>query len=223
MRSSQPRATVRFRYPGERLRLKHRATNLLDREREHVADAALGLNDLRRARIGLEFAPQPQDLYIDAAIENVFVHTRCLQQLFAADGPLGRVEKGGQQGIFAFGQRDPGPAGVGEPPVARIELPAAETVSTALHIPWGRGTSGLLPAQNGANSRQKLPEAERLGDIVIGPQLQSDHPVDFITSVTSGDNHRNIGTSSHLAQQVEPIILVEPQIENHQVRLSGSE
>jgi hypothetical protein len=37
-----------------------------DRQREHVADAALCLDHARRARIDLQFAPQPQDLVIGA-------------------------------------------------------------------------------------------------------------------------------------------------------------
>ena len=116
--------------------MKHGAAQPIDRQREHVADAALGSNDLRRTRIGLELAPQPQDLHVDAAIENVLVHTGCLQQLLAAERPLGRIEKGGQQSVFALGQRNLGPAEVGEPPSPPIDLPAAETVSTALRISY---------------------------------------------------------------------------------------
>jgi len=82
-----------------------------------------------------------------------------LQQLLEVEGPLRAVEKGGQQSVFAFGQRHLGPAGVGEPPAAPIELPATETVLTALRISWGRGASDLLPAQHGADPRQQLPKA----------------------------------------------------------------
>jgi len=122
----------------------------LDRNGKHVANAALGLNDPRRARIGLQFAPQPQDLHVDAAVENILVHPSCLQQMLAAERPLGRVEKGGQQSIFTLGQRDLGSAGVGETPGTPIELPAAELAPAPLRIPLRPGRSGLLPSQHGA-------------------------------------------------------------------------
>lgn len=53
------------------------------RNREHIADAALGLDDSRRTRIGLQLAPQPQHLDVDAAIENVFMDAGRLQQMLA--------------------------------------------------------------------------------------------------------------------------------------------
>ena len=40
----------------------------LDRQREHVANAALGLNHARCTGIGLQLAVQPQDLDIDGGI-----------------------------------------------------------------------------------------------------------------------------------------------------------
>ena len=68
------RATIVARQKSERL----------DRQGKHVADTALGLNDPRRARVGLQLAPQAQDLHVDAAVENVFVDPSCLQQVLAA-------------------------------------------------------------------------------------------------------------------------------------------
>src|SRR5262249_53904719 len=149
---------TRFHYWGKELRLKYGAAELLDRQNEYVANAALGSNDLGRARIGLELAPQPEDLHIDAAIKNVLMHTGCLQQVLAAEGPVGRIEKGRQQSVFAFGQRDLGPAGVGEPPGAPIELPAAKTPPTAPRIALRRGATNFLAPQHGADPRQKLPK-----------------------------------------------------------------
>ena len=57
----------------------------LDRQREHVANAALGLNHARCTGIGLQLALQPQDLDIDAAIENIVVNPTGLQQMFSRE------------------------------------------------------------------------------------------------------------------------------------------
>ena len=58
----------------------HHFLEWFDRQRENVADAALGLDHARRTGIDFQFPPQPQHLDIDASIENIFVNTRGLQQ-----------------------------------------------------------------------------------------------------------------------------------------------
>src|SRR6266478_3161610 len=143
--------------------------------------------------------------------------------MLAAERPLGCVEKGGQQSIFTLGQRDLGSAGIGETPGAPIELPAAELAPAPLRIPLRRGAAGLLPSQHGTDARQKFPKAERLGDIVVGPQFQSDHPVDLVASIPGGDDYRNIGARSDLAQQVEPVLLAKPEVEDDEIRLACGE
>jgi hypothetical protein len=65
-----------------------------DRQREDITNAALSPDHTRRTRIDLEFAPQPQDLNIDAFIENIFVNSGRLQQMLSREGPLRCFEKG---------------------------------------------------------------------------------------------------------------------------------
>ena len=50
-----------------------RPTALFDGNCKDIADAAFGLDDMWRLRVCLQFAPQPQHLNVDAAIEDVFV------------------------------------------------------------------------------------------------------------------------------------------------------
>ncbi len=80
--------------------LQHR-----DRHGEPIADAALGLDDARGARIRLQLAPQPQDLHIDASVENILMHTRRLQQMLAGERAIRRVEERGQQRVLALRQK----------------------------------------------------------------------------------------------------------------------
>ncbi len=108
-------------------------------------------------------------------------------------------------------------------PSAPIDLPATELAPAALRIPLRRGAAGLLPSQYGADARQKLPKTERLGDVVVGAQFQPDHPIDLVASTTGGDDYRNIGARPDVAQQVKPVLLTEPQIEDHEIRLSCGE
>src|SRR5580692_5930073 len=143
--------------------------------------------------------------------------------MLAAERPLRRVEKGGQQGIFPLCQRDLGSAGVGETPGAPIELPTAELAPAPPWIPLRRSASGLLPSQHGADARQKFPKAEGFGEIIIGAQFQSDHPIDLVAPIAGADDYRNIGARSDLTQEVEPILLAEPQIEDDEIRLARGE
>src|SRR6185369_15288291 len=160
------------------------ASEGLDRQSEDIADATLGLYDPRRARIGLQLAPPPQDLHIDAAVEDILMDASRLQQMLARKGPLRRIEKGDQQGIFALGQRHRLVLGIRQAPVAPVELPGAEPAAAPLSLPplvlLGLRPAALAPAEHRPGARQKLPQAERLGDIVVGPELQPDHTVDLI-------------------------------------------
>src|SRR5262245_49676136 len=115
------------------------------RERENIADAALGLDDSWRARIDLELASQPQHLDIDAAIENVLVHPRRLQQILPRQRPLGCFEKGDQQRVLALAQRNRGSIRIEELPAAPLQHPPVEPVATPLGIACARRPPDLLP------------------------------------------------------------------------------
>src|ERR1700716_1283445 len=103
-----------------------------DRQREDIADAALRLDHPRCTRINLQFAPQPQDLDIDASIENILVNSSGLQQMLPRERPLRRFEKRQQQRILTFAQRDRGRIGINESSAATLKLPAVEPVPPSL-------------------------------------------------------------------------------------------
>src|SRR5258708_1256805 len=84
----------------------------------------------------------------------------------------------------------------------------------ALRSPSRRRAPGLPPPQHGAHPRQQLSEAEWLGDIVIGAEFQPNHAIDLVASMTGGEDHRNIRARPDLAQQIEPVLLTQPYIED---------
>jgi hypothetical protein len=149
------------------------------------------------------------------------MHARCPQQVLAAEWPLGCVEEGCQQSIFALRQRDGGSVGVGQTPRAPIELPTTELAPAAIRIPLRRDASGVVASQHGADARQKFPKAERLGNIVVGAQFQPNYPIDLVASITSDDDHRDIAARLDLAQQVEAVFLAKPQIEDEKIELAS--
>ena len=56
---------------------------------------------------------------------------------------------------------------------------------------------GLHAAQDAAHPRQQLPRLERLGDIVVGAHLESDHPVHHV----AGRGHHDDADVVALAQE----------------------
>src|SRR5258707_11904900 len=76
------------------------------RKGEFVANTTHGLDRARRSRIALQFAPQPQNLDVDATIKDVCVESRRLKQMIARERTLWCFEKGQKQGIFSLAQRD---------------------------------------------------------------------------------------------------------------------
>ena len=105
----------------------------LDRKGKHIPDASLGLDEAGSAGIGLQLAPQPQNVHIDATVEDILVRAGRLQQVFACEWALRRVEESDQQGIFTFRQRNHRAIGVGKPLNGPIEPPAAKLAAA---VPW---------------------------------------------------------------------------------------
>jgi hypothetical protein len=143
--------------------------------------------------------------------------------MFAGQGSLRRIEKGDQKRVFPFRQRDRGPFGVGQTSRVSIYLPAAKAKSTPRSIALGRDAPNLPSTQDSPNPREQLTKAERLDQIIVSPQLEPDHAVDFAASMTGHNNHWDIRARSDFAKKVESIILTQSQIEDHEVGLGNGE
>jgi len=195
---------------------RHIFLERFDRQSEHVADAALGLNYARCTGIGLQLAPQPQDLDIDAAVKNILVNSGGLQQMFPRQRPLRRFEKGQQQRILAFAQRDRCPIGIEESSAAPFELPAIKSVPASFRIARSCKPPHFLPPQYGTDAGKQFPEAERFYDIVVRTEFQTNDAIDFVGTMASRNDDRNVRIRTNFPQQVQSIILTEPQIQNYQ-------
>jgi hypothetical protein len=77
--------------------------------------------------------------------------------------------------------------------------------------------------QNRADAREQFPETERLGDVIVGTELKADDTVDFITAMPGRDDDRNVRMGANLPQEVQPVILAEPEIQNDQARIRCGE
>ena len=66
--------------------------------------------------------------------------------------------------------------------------------------------------------RDELADAERLHDVVVGPELKPTHPV-VLAGSRGEDQHRHIRPAAQLAQQVESIPRPKHQINERGIRL----
>ena len=65
----------------------------LDLPRKRISDAALRLDDLGRARVLFQLAPEAKNLDVDAAVEDVFMHPSGLQKVLPAERGCGASRK----------------------------------------------------------------------------------------------------------------------------------
>jgi hypothetical protein len=183
---------------------------------EHIADAALGLDDAWRARIDLQLAPQPQHLDIDAAIENILVYTGGLQQLLPRERPLRGFKKGEQQAVLTLAQRDRRAVGVEELSTTPFKHPAVEPVAASLRIACSRSSPHFLTPQHGPNTGQQFPETEWLDDVIIRAEFKADDAIDLFGAMSGRDDDRDVRMGANFPQEIEPVILTQPQIKNDQ-------
>jgi hypothetical protein len=162
----------------------------LHRQHKNIADAALGLDHARCIRINLQLAPQPQDLNIDAPIEDIFMNSRRMQQMLARKRPLGCFQKRQQQGILAFTQRDWCFIRIYESSTITLKPPTVEPVAAPFRIANLRGTRHLASSQDGAGTCEQFP-GTRPYDVVVGAKFEADDGIGFVSAV-AGDDDWNI-------------------------------
>jgi hypothetical protein len=104
--------------------------------------------------------------------------------VLAAKRTLWRFEKGEQHCIFALGQCDHGARGVGELAGLAVELPAGKPKAAALGIARRRCAADIEPSQYRADAREQLTQVEWFGQIIVGAELQPNHPIDVVKAVT---------------------------------------
>jgi hypothetical protein len=77
------------------------------------------------------------------------------------------------------------------------------------------GLPRLLPAQDRANAQRQLAGAERLGDVVVGPELEPDDAIDLLRA---GGQHDDRQTGELAIGPNPPADLLPRQVRQHQVQ-----
>jgi hypothetical protein len=188
-----------------------------DLYREHISDASLGLDDPRCAWVLLQPPTKAQNLYIDASIEDIFVHSTRLQKVLSAKRPLRGLEESDKQRVLAFGQRNIRAIRVSELSGAQIESPVRKPIAAAFWLARGRGARSIQPPDDRAHPRKELAQVKGLRHIVVGAELEPDDAVDLIPAMARDNNDGHIRSRPKLPQNVEPVHESEPKIQDHDV------
>ena len=188
-----------------------------DGDSKHISDTALGLDDAGCAWVALELAPEAENLHVDATIEHILVNAGCLQKVFSAERALRGFEERNQHRILALGQRYCGAGRIGKLADPAVELPTRKSKVATLRVAYRRGFSDIKSSQNGANAREQFAQVKWLCQVIVGPELQSDHAIDIVAAVTCDDDDRHVGAKADLSQQIQAILQPEPEIENHEI------
>jgi hypothetical protein len=162
-------------------------------------------------------------LNIDAAIEDILMHAGRLQKMLPRQWSLRGVEECDQERVFSLRQCDSRAVWRRQPAGAAVKDPTAESAKSTFSSALPCQFSPSLAAQDGLNPRQEFAKPERFGNVVVGPKLQADHPVNLVGTMICGDDNGHIGSFSHLAQHIEPILLAKPQVKDHHSRLLRGE
>ena len=67
-----------------------------------------------------------------------------------------------------------------------------KSIAAALGVARWRRASGLEAADDGADAGEQFTQIEGLRQIIVGAELEADHAVDVVATVTGDDDYRNV-------------------------------
>src|SRR3954470_12841743 len=210
-------STMRPNMSASRLRSDRIRTRLL-LVAEAVADAAHREDVLRLLGVRLELLAQVADVDVDGArvaIGRVAPHAR-EEHVAREHAPRARGERAQDLELHERGRH--GRAMQGHRALGGVDAQVAH-LERAVAVVAGPRHPGA--PQRGLDPRAELAHGERLGDVVVGAQLEPDHLVDLLRLRGQHDD-RHARASAQPPAHLEPVDVGEHEVEHHEVeRLLG--
>jgi len=82
-----------------------------------------------------------------------------------------------------------------------------------------RGRGRARPPQDRPHARQQLARVERLGEVVVGAELEAAHAIDVVAA-RGQDQHRTLAVAPQLDQHVEAGLQRQHHVEDREVELA---
>src|SRR5918997_6104406 len=183
---------------------------------ENIPDAPRGVDELGVAGVALDLLAEVADVDVHRALVAELVAPHPPQERAAREHPAGARGEGHQELEL----------GVGEVHlVAPHGHPAAGEVdpqAVVVELVGALARRNRDPAHDRPYPRDEFPHGERLGDVVVGPQLQ---PHDPVYLVVLGRQHDDgyVALGADPAADLRAVELGEHDVEDDEVRLVGLE
>src|SRR5215210_2922534 len=103
------------------------------------------------------------------------------------------------------------------PAAGQVDLQAI-VAELVLALPGGHRS----PAHDRAHPGHELPDCERLGDVIVGPELQAHDPVDLVV-LRREHNDRDVALRPDPATHLRAVYLRQHDVQDEQVRLVRAE
>ena len=174
---------------------------------------------MRLPPVILELSAQAADRDVDRAVERAsLAPAQQVQQHVAGQHPVRPVQHRHQQVILAAGQHHLHPVRVEQAAPRRLQQPAAEAQAARRRLHPPLRPLGTAP-QHRPDARQQLARVERLGQVVVGAELEPDDPVRLLDPRGQQDD-RHVGLGAQPAREVEATLAGEHQVEHDELVVS---
>jgi hypothetical protein len=182
-------------------------------QRQHVAEAAHGLEQAGRARVVAELGAQARDLHVDGAVEGVLgAALGQIEELLARERAPGPLGEHAQEGELVAGQAQLAPVeGGAHAPGLEGQRPDADHL-----LP--RAGLAAVAAHDRADARDQLDRREGLGDVVVGARLEAEDLVGLLPARGDHDD-RHVLALAEGAADLDAVEAGQVEIEQHQVVL----
>src|SRR5262245_12767185 len=181
------------------------------RRPQAIADPRLRQDILRTFRIGLDLLPQLPDVHPQILSVGQIVPQLAEQKLVGEH--LAGVLHQNAQKLVLLGRQF-------HVLVTHLDDTSHQIDGQIAHSEdWALAVSLQLVAQRRAHPGEKLIHAKRLGDVIIGAEVERLNLAGLVTAAGQHhDRHALVARSNH-SQQFEPLHVRQPEIEDHQIRL----
>ncbi len=184
---------------------------------QHVAAAADGLDDARALAVVTQLLAQTTDLHVDAALHRqTLAATGGVRDGVAVEHHAGLLQKHAEQHGIAAGEIQQAAVLVGQLVAQGVQGPLGEAQATARLLLFLR-LAEFGAAQQRLDAGLQLARAERFGDVVIGTEFETDHPVRLVGGCGQHDDGY-LGVATDLLAEGKAVVTGHHDVQNDEVR-----
>ncbi len=184
---------------------------------QHVAAATDGLDDARALAVVTQLLAQPADLYVDSALHRqALAATGRIGDGVAVEHHAGLLQKHAEQHGIAAGEVQQAAILVGQLVAQGVQGPLGKAQPAARLLLFLR-LAEFGAAQQRLDAGLQFAWAERLGDVVVGTEFETDHPIRLVGGRRQHDDG-DLGVATDLLAEGKAVVAGHHDVQNDQIR-----